>query len=375
MIVLHILKGLGLAGAENHLMILLSGLREQGIDARLLLWVTPEKNADDVMAEAQQRGIPIERWVMPSAFAPRFFLKLMRYLRQQKPDIVHTHLVHAETYAIPAAKLAGVRHVVNSSHNDDPFRYHPLFKIRGRILWRMTRQGIAISEAIRKFLIEIEGAKNNQVQTIYYGLNRTSPPATLSASKEGEFIARLRSSENAQIVGAVCRLVPQKGVAYALEAMAKLMPQYPNLHYILVGEGGLRAELEQYAETLGIAERVHFLGWRTDVPELMAQFDIFLAPSLWEGFGLVFLEAMAQSVPVVASRVSAIPEVVLDGETGVLVPPKDSTEIASAIQKLLDAPELAKKMGMAGRLRLETHFSPQRMIDQTIALYREVMQA
>lgn len=358
--VLHILKGLGLAGAENHLMILLAGLREQGIDARMLLWVSADNQADDIVKEAQRRSIPIERWVMPGNFAPGFFLKLVRYLRQQKPDIVHTHLVQAETYAIPAAKLAGVPHVINSSHNDDPFRRHPIFRLRSWILWRLTDKGIAISDTIRRFLIEVEGAHPEQIQTIYYGFT----PLPIQKEETG-----------VKLIGSVCRLVPQKGIAYALDAVAKLTPEYPNLHYMIVGDGALRSTLELQAKNLGISDRVQFLGWRKDAKELMARFDIFLAPSLWEGFGLVFLEAMAQSVPIVASRVSAVPEVVEDGKTGILVPPRDPDSIASAIKNLLDNPELAKKMGEAGRERLTTTFTPQRMIEQTVTLYAEVMQS
>ena len=169
MIVLHIIKGLGLAGAENHLITLLAGLRAQGIDARLLLWVSPSRQAEDVVATAESAGIPVERWIMPRHIAPGFFLKLLRYLRREKPDIVHTHLVHAETYAIPAAYLARIRYVVNSSHNDDPFRRHPVFRVRSWILWRMTTYGIAISHHIKRFLVEIEGARENQVEVIHYG--------------------------------------------------------------------------------------------------------------------------------------------------------------------------------------------------------------
>jgi glycosyltransferase involved in cell wall biosynthesis len=125
---------------------------------------------------------------------------------------------------------------------------------------------------------------------------------------------------------------------------------------------------------LGISERVHFLGWREDAGALMAQLEIFVAPSLWEGFGLVFLEAMAQACPVIASRVSSIPEVVEDGVTGLLVPPNDAASLAEAIQSLLDDPSRAQAMGTAGRARLQTHFSEQKMIEQTAALYRNVIQ-
>lgn len=357
--VLHIFKGLGIAGAERHLLILLSLLRERDIDAQMLLWVSPTQPADDLFAAAQAAGIPIERWVMPRHIAPGFFIKLWRYLRKNKPDIVHTHLVHAETYAIPAARLAGVRSIVNSSHNDDPFRRRAIFRGRSRILWRMTSRGIAISDYIKQFLVEIEGAKLAQVQVIHYGLSfdEQAPSQALDLPPD------------AQIVGSVCRLVPQKGITDAIAAIAQLADEYPRLHYVIVGDGNLRAELE--AQAAPLKDRIHFLGWRADAAQLMRSFDIFLAPSLWEGFGMVFLEAMAQARPIVTTNVSSIPEVVIDGETGYLVPPQNPTAIADALRQLLDDPN--NTLGQAGQNRLLEYFSPARMADQTAALYREIL--
>lgn len=367
MTVLHIIKGLGLAGAEKHLIALLSGLRERGVDARLLLWVSPTQHAADIVAAADQHGIPLERWIMPSLFAPRFFFKLARYLRQQKPDIVHTHLVHAETYAIPAARLAGVRYVVNSSHNDDPFRRRFVFRLRGWLLWRLTNRGIAISEAVKQFLIQIEHAPAAKIEVIYYGLEAQPIPAS------GSLRAELGLPPETPLIGSVCRLVPQKGIAYALDAMAILAERDPQWHYVILGDGVLKNDLMTQTHRLGLVERVHFLGWRTDVLELMAQLDIFVAPSLWEGFGLVFLEAMAAGKPIVSTRVSCIPEVVEDGVSGLLVPPENAAALAQAVARLLDDPDLARNMGAAGRQRLAEKFSQQHMVEQTLAVYQKLV--
>lgn len=361
--ILHIMRGLALAGAENHLITLLAGLREQDFDARLLLWVSPARRGEDVMAAAAERGIPAESWIMPRHLSPAIFARLVRTLRADTPDIVHTHLVHAETYGIPAARLARVRYVVNSSHNDDPFRRHPVFRVWNRTLWRMTHRGIAISGAIKQFLVEVEGAREDQVSVIHYGYQpQALPPLDLRAE--------LGLPDSARLIGSVCRLVPQKGLAYGLRAFAEIAPKFPDVHYVLAGDGPLRADLSELAAGLGLAERVHFLGWRADAPAIMANLEVFLAPSLWEGFGLVFLEAMSVACPIVASRVSAVPEIIADGMTGCLVPPEESGAIAAVLDDLLSNPERAKQMGLAGQKRLAAHFSQQKMVDATAALYR-----
>jgi glycosyltransferase involved in cell wall biosynthesis len=157
---------------------------------------------------------------------------------------------------------------------------------------------------------------------------------------------------------------------YSLQGFAQIAGQFPTAHYVIAGDGSLRAELEAAAQTLNLADRVHFLGWRSDPYAIFAALDLLLAPSLWEGFGLVFLEAMALGVPILSTRVSAIPEVVIDGETGWLVPPRDPDAIAAALRKALSDPALLRARGDNGRRRLETEFTVQAMVDHTLAVYR-----
>jgi glycosyltransferase involved in cell wall biosynthesis len=170
------------------------------------------------------------------------------------------------------------------------------------------------------------------------------------------------------VFGSVCRLVEQKGLIYALRGFAQVAQEY-DAHYAIVGDGPLRQTLVDTCTTLGIATRVHFLGWRTDAQTLYPAFDAFLMPSLWEGFGLVALEAMAAGLPILASRISALPEIVVDGETGYLATPTSVDALAARMRDLLQYPERAAAMGKAGKQRLVTTFSVQKMVESTRQVY------
>jgi glycosyltransferase involved in cell wall biosynthesis len=220
-------------------------------------------------------------------------------------------------------------------------------------------------------VVEVEGAPRSKIHTIHYGLEI---PVKVIDRRIARPLLRqeLGLAPDAVLIGTVGRLIAQKGVVYALRGFARIAAQYPQAHLIVAGEGGLRAALEAETQALGVDEHVHFLGWRDDVPHLMAGIDVFLMPSLWEGFGLVLLEAMAQSVPVIGSAVSAIPEIVVDGETGRLVPPRDPAAIASALEALLEDEALRRHMGMMGLDRLETRFNADRMASATLVLYAQL---
>jgi glycosyltransferase involved in cell wall biosynthesis len=261
-----------------------------------------------------------------------------------------------------------VRRVVSSRHNDDKFRRLLPFRALHRWLWRQTDAGIAISDAIRNFAIRVEGAPADRIQTIHYGLE----PADIQAPPTARADLRdsLKLPRDALLVGSICRLIEQKGLVYGLRGFAQA--HIPGAHYVIAGDGKLRAALEAEARALGVAERVHFLGWRDDAYTILAALDVLLAPSLWEGFGLVFLEAMAFGVPVISARVSAIPEVVVDGETGWLVPVRDAGAIAAALREALSQPDVRRARGAHGRSRLEAEFTANKMVDRTLALYREL---
>jgi glycosyltransferase involved in cell wall biosynthesis len=383
--VAHIIKIVRAAGAERHLLTLLAGLRKHDIDARLILLVEPNNPMQTYVDEASARGIPVERLMIHRDLDPSLFKRLREYLRNMQPDVVHTHLLHADLYGIPAARWADVPVVVSSRHNDNTFRRRFPIRQVNQLLWRMADGGVAISDAIARFTVEVEGAPKAKIQRIHYGLEAAKPldraaartallgelnlPHPLAPSPNSG-----RGNEAAQpvLIGIACRLIEQKGVTYAIQAFARVAERFPNAHLLIAGEGDLRAALEKEA-ALKLQNRIHFLGWRDDIPAFMAALDIFLSPSLWEGFGLVLLEAMAQAVPIIGSAVSAIPEIVVNGETGLLVPPRDVTSLTDALDQLLADKPLRQFMGMQGQDRVETRFSAARMVDETAALYHTLL--
>ncbi|MBN1562317.1 MAG: glycosyltransferase [Anaerolineae bacterium] len=372
--VLHLSKMTGAAGSEGHLLVLLHGQRAQGIDARLWILVEPDNPVQEVVDRATALGIPVERITIHRHFDPGLWGRLINRFRTTKPDMLHTHLLHADLYGIPAARRANVPYVVSSRHNDDKFRRQLPMRWLHRWLWSQTDAGIAISEAIRQFSIRVEGVPASKIHTIHYGLDPATVTAAVPdpAAARAKLRAELQLPSNAILVGSICRLIEQKGLIYGLRAFARIAEQVPDAGYVIAGDGNLREALQAEAHTLGIADRVHFLGWCSDAYPIFAALDVFLAPSLWEGFGLVFLEAMALSVPVISTTISAIPEVVKDGITGWLVPPRNADTLAGALREALTDTAERHKRGAAGRRRLENHFTVETMVKCTLTLYREL---
>lgn len=372
--VAHIIKVTTIAGAETHLLMLLAGLRKRQIDAQLILLVEPAKPMDAYVQAAEGRGIPVSRLVITGDLDPTLLPRLRSLLRLMKPRIVHTHLFHADLYGTLAARWYGRgTAIISSRHNDNAFRRRQLYRTLNRWLWRMTSAGIAISESIAHFVVEIEGAPPPKIQTIVYGLEAAAQAPAQRQAARVSMRQQLGINPDAPVAGIVCRLVEQKGVHYGLQAFAQVVQQIPAACLLIAGDGPLRSDLEAEAAALGLDDHVRFLGWRDDVAQLMNAFDLLVVPSLWEGFGLVILEAMAHQIPVVASAVSAIPEIVVHGETGLLVPARDVDALAGALVSLLGDAPLRKHMGMLAEDRLETHFSAARMVDETISLYRKVI--
>ncbi len=368
--VVHIIKVIRIAGAEQHLITLLGGLRAQSIDARMILLVEPQNPMQNYIEALNAKGVPVQPMVIRHHADVTLVPRLKQGLEALAPDIVHTHLIHADLYGTIAAKWIGVP-VISSRHNDDAFRYRAPVRFVNRMLWKMTTAGIAISDSIKEFSIKIEGASPKQMHRIHYGLDTSIRPLDRSAMKK-KLIAELKLPSDIQFIGMVCRLIEQKGVRYGIEAFIQLANDFPTAHLLIAGEGLLQSELETRAKEIGLNNRVHFLGWRSDAAALMAALDILLAPSLWEGFGLVLLEAMAQQTPIIASKVSAIPEVVTDRETGLLVEPRDVNGLKAALSALLKDVALRQHMGLMGRDRLETAFSATRMVNETIEVYHTV---
>jgi glycosyltransferase involved in cell wall biosynthesis len=345
--VLHLHRMRGIGGSERHLLALLPALAERGIDPVFVGLDDPAWKADDFYDALE---VPAIRIPAPRDIDP---LLLTRIVRATRADIVHTHLVHADAYGAVAAKLRGAR-LVSTKHNDDPFRVGP-FRHVERGLSRLADRVITITDALRDFNIERVGVDAAKVETIHYGLDDL--PDAWGANVPDDVPG------DARVLVAVSRLTEQKGLDVALRALPRL-PEDTVL--VVLGEGPERGALEALARELGVEGRVFLLGRMPDVAAWLQRATVFVHPARWEGFGLAVLEAMLAGLPVVASRVSSLPELVVDGETGVLVQPDDPSALALGIAQALEQREL----GDAGRERAHREFSVARMADRTAALYR-----
>jgi glycosyltransferase involved in cell wall biosynthesis len=277
-------------------------------------------------------------------------LRLARLLRRLRPQVVHVTDVWPP--ALVAARLARVPRVLLTHHTPElPRRDNLAGRAWLRASWATRPEVIYTSETDR----ERDGRTSLKTHVIELGID-------LDRFASG----RPALQHDLPIVGNVARLAEQKGQRYLLEAAAEL----PQARFAIVGEGELRADLECRADELGLTERVLFTGARDDVPDLLASFDVFAFPSLFEGLCLAVIEAQAAGVPVVATPVGGIRETVIDGETGLLVPPRDPQALAQAIRRLLDDRDLAAKLADEARRRVRERFSVERMVQRTLALYR-----
>jgi glycosyltransferase involved in cell wall biosynthesis len=361
---IHLLKAVGIAGAETHLLALLPALRAFGAESTLVLLEDPRRPQHVLRKRFEAEGIPVFslpiRWHLDPALPSR----LNDLLRREPFDILHAHLPHGEVYGEFAMRAFPARPLVVSRHNDDRFRrWLPLRPVFAPSL-RHANRIIAISQAVRRFLIAVEKADAGKIDVVPYGIDAD---ACERSAHSGSF-RRAIGAKAEPIVGFVGRLTRQKGVDVLLRAFAQVETRHPDARLVLAGDGPDRPALEKLARSLGL-RRAMFLGWRSDIADIMADVSLLAVPSRWEGFGLVALEAMALGKPVVAARVSALPEIVVQGETGLLVSPGGEDELAEALLSLLLDPARAGQMGRAGKARVRSEFPVERMARRTAEIY------
>jgi glycosyltransferase involved in cell wall biosynthesis len=337
----------GIGGSERHLLALLPALAERGVDVSVVGLDVPDASPEPFYRELE---VPYARLVCRRDLDPTLPARLARALRGA--DLVHTHLVHADVYG---ALVPGVP-VVSTKHNPDPFRAGP-FRLVERLLARRARRVIAISEAVRRFNVAQVGLPAAKIDVVHYGLDELPRPWGPNPS--------LDLPAGARVLLCVARLVPQKGVDVAARALRAIRAVHPSAVLVVLGEGPERSELA--------GEGVYLPGRVGDVGTWYGRAEVVVHPVRWEGFGLALLEAMLAGKPVVASAVSAAPEIVVDGETGLLVPPEEPEALARAVVSLLDEPARAARLGRAGRGRAQAEFSVARMAERTIEVYERAL--
>lgn len=386
--VMHLILNLDIGGAQEVVRTLVEHL---ALDACLPIVCT--FNDGPLRQDIEQLGIKVE--VLPGrrysvlafpwfvADILRIYRSLVRLINEYEIDVIQTHLLTTLDFLVLALKYTtSVRVVLWTFHSfnfelaeDELPKHKWLLKPKRHVhrqLYRLTSSltngFVAVSNEVKAAMVKIIGADvQDKIIVICNGVNVKRYG---HAGNREQVRTQLGFDKDARLIAMVGTLKKVKGHRYMIEAMASLVPQYPDLHLILVGDGELREELQTQVKKLGLCQHIHFLGNRSNVAELLEASDYFVLPSLWEGLSMALLEAMITGLPTVASEVSGTVQVITPGETGVLVPPGDIPGLIAALTQLLSDPAQAQRLGQAAKQYVQANFSAQKQANEHLALYQ-----
>ena len=362
--VLQLISSGGYYGAENMLLNLCASQEAAGCRHSLLLFYNVHAPNVELYERARRRGITVRMVHCKGRADWRAVREIREYIAQDQIDLVHTHGYKADLYGYLAAR-GMEKPIVATCHNwVGGTAALGIYNRLDRMVLKRFNAIAAVSDAVRKRLLQC-GIAPDAIKTIANGIEveafrNAKPPDPIHPQ--------------AKIIGMVARLDLQKGFECLLLAVRKLQKTFENFRVVITGEGPDRPAIEQMIEHYGLQRCVILAGARSDMSNVYAAMDIFVLPSLNEGLPMTLLEAMAASKPVIASRVGAIPDVVQDGETGLLVTPGDSSALCDALAQLLSAPDLCRRMGSQAHEWVSRNFTAEIMAKRYRLLYDEVLE-
>lgn len=367
--VLMVVTTLDVGGAEKHLLLLTQGLIERGVHVDLAYL----KGQGTLIGAFERLGARVTKVSFEGKGELWSAIRgLSRLIRAGDYDVVHTHLLKADVVGAAASALAGHRCLVASKHNEEQVLKKPLVSWVHGWVSRRARRVIALSDYVLDFVASAGRCPRDRLRRVYYGLD----PARFEHGDATAVRRELGLAPTTHVALCAARFHPQKDHASLFRAARRVRDAGLDFRLLLAGDDpfyGLRPGFEQLARDLGVGDHILFLGIRHDIPNLLAAADLFILPSLYEGLGLVFLEAMSAGRPVISTAATAIPEVVAHESTGLLVPVGDDAALAAAWLRLANDAELRARFGKAGRARVDQAFLLPRMIDETLTVYREAL--
>jgi glycosyltransferase involved in cell wall biosynthesis len=365
--IVHYTDSQGFGGAERALLHLLAGLDRRRWQP--VLYYHPSAGIAGFLAEAHSLEVRL-RALPPMPLGWIGATRTLRFaaaLRRDRPAIFHAHLTWplACKYGLVAALMVGVPGVVATAQLFVDLPYGRSTRLQQRLLVSRLGCYIAVSQHVAHRLRTTFGIPERRLRVVHNAV----PVAPFERPADAGLRAQLAGPSKRPIILTCARLDPQKGLTTLLEA-ARLIPAAV---FVIAGEGQMQGALRDQTRRLGLGDRIVFLGYREDVPSLLASCDVFVLPSLYEGLPLAVLEALAAGRPVVTTAIGGTDEVICDGLTGLLVPPNDPTALAAAIGRVLDEPLLATRLAVAGKARVAAQFSTERMVHRITETYDDLL--
>ncbi len=344
-------------GGQDQLFALLKGLRQRGHPVHLVC-----QPATLLESRAKENGIIVHPVAIRSEIGIISLLSLIPILRKVRPDVLAFNTPKAIWLGTLASKFAPVGIKIIFRRVNFPLHKNPFSRLK--YTWGIDSV-IAISESIH-LQLQMCGISASRIHTIYEGMDLPLYPKRIQPKQ--------RNPGEPAIIGTVAHLSPEKGLSYLIEAASLIPGVRDRMRFVIVGDGKCLQELRELAQSKGLMDVFHFAGFHSSTYPFMQSFDIFALPSLSEGLSSAILEAMAASLPIVATNVGGIPELVKSGENGLLVAPADPDALARALQQMADNPEEAERMGCRGRERMESQFTLERKILETEQLCSRLLQ-
>lgn len=357
--ILHVEGGRNLYGGALQVRYLLEGLHVRGVENVLAC------RGDSDLSRAAAPFAEVHGMPMAGDTDLLMIGRLYALIRSVKPDLVHLHSrIGADVMGGIAARLARVP-VLHSRRQDNA---EPRWMVA--LKYRLHDRVIAISEAIGQVLLS-EGLPAAKLRCVRSAVD---PRPFQRPCERDWFSSEFGLPAESRVIAIVAQLIARKGHRVLLEALPALVAQFPDMHLLVLGKGPLEGELRETIRHLGLAERVHLVGFRDDLPRILPCLDLLVHSAWKEGLGVSLLQAASAGLPIVACRSGGMPEAVRDGINGLLVPPGDAEALREAIGRILSDPALARRMGEAGRTLVEREFSVDAMVEGNLKVYRELLE-
>jgi glycosyltransferase involved in cell wall biosynthesis len=362
--ILYLFVTLPIGGAEKHLLTILKNINQTTYHPI----VCCIRGKGEVGEEIEKMGFEVIALGRESKMWDiRIVTDILKIIRDREIHLVHTHLYHANMYG-RIASLITKKPVIATEHN-----IYPHYKMKRRMInWLLAKKTdriIAVSERVKKEIIARDWIEPSKVEVIYNGIDVTS---FLSSMTKAEARQRLEIPTDCFLIGNVGRLIEQKGQIFLINAMSIVKDAIPCVKLLLVGAGPSEPYLKNEVSTKGLGQYVKFLGSRRDIPDILRAIDVFVLPSLWEGLGVVLLEAMASSLPVIATPVGGVVEIVHNGINGIIVPSRNEVALADSILELYRDDKKRRIFGERGLEMVREKFTSSNMVRHLESVYQSV---
>lgn len=368
--IIYLIDGLGWGGAERLMIPILSNIDRQFFSVRVCTF--KDKSGIPTADEIRELGIPVDRIPVSQVRDITAPVRIANYLKEMKADLLHAQLEFSTIFGGIAARSLRMPSIA-TLHTIPATRKKKISRLRQLLehfcLRHFFDMVISVSEETHQFYQQTAKIPDENSRTIYNGIDlknyaiQSPHPNRISALQEFGIPA------DATVLMTVAVLREPKGVQYAIRAMPSLLKLHPQLYYLVIGGGAYYENLQMEAKQAGIENRVIFTGARTDIPALMPLGDLFVLPTLTEALPTVLAEAMAAGLPILASHVGGIPEMVQEGINGRLIPPANPELLATVCHEMLQDPQKLRAMGIAGRRIVEEKFNVQMQVKQLQELY------